>query len=232
LIPVLLLTAHATHETDVVRGMDAGAADYLCKPFSGPVLVAKLKSACQRRRSERSLRIQLHRAEQNASLDPLTGLHNRRHFELRFREEAAYAQRHQCPFSLVLLDLDHFKRINDTLGHDAGDRVLAHVAEQIRGVLRSDDSAFRFGGEEFLLLLRACDAQSARNVSERLRTELHTRPVPLLSPAVTVAFSAGIAAAEEANAFQGDALLRRADAALYRAKRTGRNRTELASRQA
>jgi diguanylate cyclase (GGDEF)-like protein len=230
-IPVLLLTAHANEDGDVVRGVEHGAVDHIAKPFSGPVLAAKVRAACDRGRAERELRAKLANAEQNAAIDPLTRLGNRRFFESRLREEAAFARRHSQPFALVLLDLDHFKSINDTFGHEEGDRVLVHVADAIRAILRADDAAFRYGGEEFVLMLRACDADHAVRAAERLRAALQARPIALGEPpeSRTITFSAGVASPSADNGFATEDLVARADAALYRAKRGGRDRVEIAA---
>ena len=229
-VPVVLLTAHATGDKDVVRGIEAGAFDHLTKPFSGPVLVAKVRLLCERGRGERELRRQLFSAEKTATIDVLTGLANRRNFEARLREEAANAKRRSEPFSLVLLDLDHFKSINDTFGHDDGDRVLVHFADVLRDSLRAEDAAFRYGGEEFILLFRGCTAESAVIAVDRIRAALAARPIELGDAGESrhVTFSAGVAAATAEEAFEGDKLVARADEALYRAKRGGRDRVELA----
>ena len=168
-IPVMLLTAHANTEGEIVRGVEGGAVDHLAKPFSGPVLAAKVRALVARGLKERSLQRKLHFAERHATVDGLTGLFNRRHFEVRQREESAHARRHSRPLALVLFDLDHFKSVNDTFGHEEGDRVLQHVGAAVPAVLRAEDSAFRYGGEEFVILLRDCDARSAHVVGERLR---------------------------------------------------------------
>jgi two-component system cell cycle response regulator len=225
-VPVVLLTAHATSELDVVRGVETGAVDHLAKPFSGPVLVAKVRAMCERTRRERALRMRLRFAEENATVDPLTGLYNRRHFEQRLQAEITHARRHRRPLGVVLFDLDHFKSVNDTFGHEEGDRVLCLVADASRSVLRADDAAFRHGGEEFVLLLRACDEASGAHVARRLMDELRARPVKLgaRGESRVITLSAGIAAAEPSNLFAFDELMSRADAALYRAKREGRDR--------
>jgi two-component system cell cycle response regulator len=226
-IPVLLLTAHANTDVDVVRGVEAGAVDHLAKPFSGPVLSAKVRALVARGRSERALARKLHSAERRATIDALTGLFNRRHFEARFREESAHVRRHSRPLALLFVDLDHFKSINDTFGHEEGDRVLRHVADAIPHVLRAEDSAYRYGGEEFVVLLRDCDGASARLVGDRLRARLASSPVELRGEPRVITFSGGIAAAQADNAFRTDDLVARADEALYRAKRAGRDRIEL-----
>jgi two-component system, cell cycle response regulator len=229
-VPVVLLTAHATGDKDVVRGIEAGAFDHLSKPFSGPVLVAKVRRLCERGRGERELRRQLFSAEKTATIDVLTGLANRRNFEARLREETANAKRRSEPFSLVLLDLDHFKSINDTFGHDDGDRVLVHFAQVLRDSLRAEDAAFRYGGEEFVLLFRGCTGESAVLAVDRIRATLAAMPIELgdKDEPRHITFSAGVAAATAEQGFEADKLVVRADEALYRAKRSGRNRVELA----
>ncbi len=228
-IPVMLLTAHANTEGEIVRGLEGGAVDHLAKPFSGPVLSAKVRALVGRRRGQRSLEKKLRYAEKHATIDSLTGLFNRRHFEVRYAEEAAHTRRHGRPLALVLIDLDHFKAINDTFGHADGDRVLQHVGAAIEGVLRAEDSAFRYGGEEFVFLLRDCSAAAARLVGERLQVSLRGTPIPLgpEAEARTITFSGGVAAAEAKNQFKTEDLVARADQALYRAKRAGRDRLEV-----
>ena len=228
-IPVLLLTAHANTDMDIVRGVEGGAVDHLAKPFSGPVLSAKVRALVARGREERALGRKLRFAEKHATIDGLTGLFNRRHFEARYREESAQVSRYSRPLALLLIDLDHFKSINDTFGHEEGDRVLTHVAAAMPSALRAEDSAYRYGGEEFVVLLRDCDAASAMLVGERLRARLNGDPIglgPDKQPRV-VTFSGGVAAAQADNGFKSDDLVARADLALYRAKRAGRDRIEL-----
>lgn len=227
-IPAILLTARAGTDEEVVAALDVGAVDYLEKPFSGRILVAKVLAAAQRTKRERSLRGALAYAETHAAIDPLTGIFNRQHLDQRLREEAAVATRHHMPFSIVLIDLDHFKSINDTFGHPEGDRVLVHVADVMKSALREEDCAFRYGGEEFVLMLRNCNVTAATVVAWRLRQALRDRRIRLGNEVPRIiTFSAGIASANEANGFASESLLRRADSALYRAKRGGRDRAEV-----
>ncbi|HWL85480.1 MAG TPA: diguanylate cyclase [Polyangiaceae bacterium] len=224
-IPVILVTASATGDDDIIRGVEYGAIDYIMKPVSTAVLTAKVRAACERSRAERRLRYDLRFAELHAMIDPLTGLFNRRHFETRLREASAYAKRHDQPFSIVMLDLDHFKSVNDTYGHETGDHVLAQFASAVRAVLRGEDLAFRYGGEEFVLLLHACDAERAADVAERLQKMLRNRPYLFRDGASRpITFSAGVAAALPAEGYGCAELISRADAALYRAKSAGRDR--------
>ncbi len=227
-IRIIMVTASATTDEEIVRGVEFGAVDYITKPYSPAVLVAKVRAACERSRAESRLRGELLFAEHHAMVDPLTGLFNRRHFETRMQEASAFAKRHDDPFAVIMLDLDHFKAVNDTYGHQVGDTALIHFATAVREVLRGgEDVAFRYGGEELVLLLRSCDAALAVEVGERLRS--HLRANPLVFPdgiARPIAFSAGVAAALASENFASEELVSRADAALYRAKKAGRDRIE------
>jgi diguanylate cyclase (GGDEF)-like protein len=124
-----------------------------------------------------------------------------------------------------MVDLDHFKEVNDTFGHAEGDRVLIHFSAAVRAVLRGEDVAFRYGGEEFILLLRACDASRGVEVAQRLLKQQHAEAFTFLGGGERpITFSAGVAAAQASDNYSGDDLLSRADAALYRAKKAGRDR--------
>ncbi len=225
-VPVVLLTAHANEEGDVVRGIERGAIDHVAKPFRGPVLLARVRALSEQRRAQRQMRARLQVAETLATKDPLTGLSNRRDFDLQLEKESSYASRHQSPFALLLVDIDHFKSINDLYGHPEGDRVLQFFSEQVSQCLRRSDRAFRVGGEEFALLLRGADRASAVVVAERLERALETNPVFFEGgDSRSVTFSGGVATAEASNAFRIAGMMDRADEALYRAKRTGRART-------
>ena len=164
---------------------------------------------------------------EQALRDPLTGLHNRRALEQRFADEAAHARATGQPLALVLLDLDHFKRINDLGGHAAGDEVLRHVGQALRQALRSSDAVFRIGGEEFALLLPGADSDAAADRVGRLQAALRAQAVP--GAPGTVTFSAGIAVQAPAAAFGLETLMRQADAAMYRAKAAGRDRVAIAA---
>ncbi|NUO53861.1 MAG: diguanylate cyclase [Polyangiaceae bacterium] len=228
-IPVLLLTAHADTEVDIVRGATLGATDHLSKPFSGAVLRAKVTRAVETCRAQRVLEGRLETAERLARIDPLTQLGNRQLFYERLREEASFAARHKSPLALVVIDIDHFKSLNDSLGHETGDKALVHVAAVLGAALRREDGAFRYGGEEFVVLMRGVDAKAALACTTRLRAALAARPLSLASGASRdITFSAGVAVADATNDFFTDALFARADEALYRAKESGRNRDEVA----
>ena len=228
-LPVLFLTASAS-EQEIVRGVEAGAADYLVKPFSGPVLIAKVRAVRDRARSELALKRQLESAEQSATTDGLTGLLNRRSFDQRSVELVAYAARHREPLSLLMIDIDRFKAVNDEFGHPAGDVALRFLAERVRRVLRLGDVAFRYGGEEFVVILRKCDAIGGLGVFDRLKDELRKAAVDLgRGTSLLLTVSGGLATMEAANDFREQDLLGRADAALYVAKRSGRDQVVVES---
>ena len=230
-IPVLLLTDGPPSEPDLMKMLEQGVLDHVSKPLSGALLCAKVRLMCERSRSQRELKSKLKFAMENAAHDALTGLFNRRYFDRRLKEECAHARRHRRPFAIVLLDLDHFKLVNDTYGHEDGDRVLRHVAEVAQAQLRDDDVPCRYGGEEFVLLLRGTTSMAARAVANRLRANLAAKPIGLGpdNEPRHVTFSAGVAAADERNGYNAESVVARADAALYRAKNAGRNRVETES---
>ena len=227
-IPVVLLTAHANTESDILQGIELGAYDHLEKPFRGPILIARVKALVEKRRTEYITRLKLESAESHALKDALTGLGNRRHFDASLAREISYTSRHKEPLSLAIVDLDFFKSINDLFGHPEGDRVLAHVAGQLHDGLRGSDEAFRLGGEEFCLILRATEAEAAAGVMHRLRETVKAEPMQFGDhDERTITFSGGIASAELSNNFNVVDLLDRADRALYRAKQGGRDRVEV-----
>lgn len=228
-IPVVMLLGRAPSETEMLKLIESGVMDYLVKPLSPALVVAKVKAVSDRSRMSRELQNKLRFAIEFSAHDALTGLYNRRYFERRLRQESAHARRHKRPFAIVLIDIDHFKLVNDTYGHEDGDRVLCHLADLLGRALREDDVACRIGGEEFVILLRATPGTAARVVANRLRSELANRPIALgpKEELRHVTFSGGVAAADERNDYDMNEILDRADKALYRAKRGGRNRIEM-----
>jgi two-component system cell cycle response regulator len=164
---------------------------------------------------------------ESAMRDALTGVYNRRSLDQRMREEFAYALRHKSSLSFLLLDLDHFKRINDTFGHPAGDAVLRHVGELVPRYLRREDVAARYGGEEFAIVARSIGVEGARTLGERIRKRIAEAPVTFGHQSIPITGSIGIATLDERKRYaSADALLAAADQALYRAKEGGRNRCE------
>ncbi|WP_221031001.1 GGDEF domain-containing response regulator [Actomonas aquatica] len=221
-VPIIFLTAESSSSIDI-EAMNAGALDYLVK---GEISASML---------ERSLRYALKLSETLAELkrlathDALTGLLNRREFNRILAEETERAKRFGRDFSLVLLDLDHFKSVNDTHGHPAGDAVLRETARRLGGLMRKVDRLARFGGEELAVLLVELDAEAARKLATRIVEVVHGTPYPLDEDGkeLTVTISAGVAAMPH-HATTAKALVQAADKALYAAKSNGRDRVEVA----
>jgi two-component system cell cycle response regulator len=218
-IPVIMVSARG-QESDVIAGLDAGAQDYVIKPFNLPVVLARVRAA-ERTKTDHDRQLEKNRAlAEVATVDALTASRNRRFLEDALHAAVSFSVRHALPLSLVMIDVDEFKRFNDTFGHPAGDDVLRTVAGFLRGGIREHDIAARYGGEEFSILLPATDGESARVIAERLRASIagHAwtrRPV-------TASF--GVATMLPDEPIDPNALLEAADCALYLSKERGRNR--------
>lgn len=222
---LLLLTAR-TYKEDLVVGLQAGADDYLIKPFDPPELQARLYAG----RRILELQDQLIEARElmrlQATRDHLTGAWNHRAILEILERELQRARRDGKPVAVVMADLDHFKKINDTYGHLGGDAVLAAAGKRLAADTRAYDMVGRYGGEEFLIVLPGCDRENAVRFAERLRERLSAEPVDYGGQAIRVTTSQGVAAYSGAGGADVHALLEAADAALYRAKRGGRDRVE------
>ena len=215
--PVIFLTADARTEARVT-GLDAGAVDYIVKPFAEAELVARVRAAL-RTKAQRDTFVE------QAARDGLTGLLNRRELDLRAEGAVRFADRTGGTLSCLMVDLDHFKRINDRFGHAAGDEVIRETARRIAAACRASDVVGRYGGEEFLLLLPASGGQQAVTVGDKVRRVLSERPIGFGGREIPVTASVGVA--EWDGTVSARPLYAAADRALYRAKRLGRNRTEL-----
>jgi two-component system, cell cycle response regulator len=223
---IILLTAKNTRD-DLLDGFAAGADDYIVKPFDYQELCMRLHAGKRILHLQEQL-IATREAFRHQSLrDSLTGLWNCAGIFDILERELARTARQKSPVGVVLLDLDHFKRVNDTFGHPAGDAVLREVAGTIRSATRSYDSIGRQGGEEFLIVLPNCDEQGSLRYAERIRTAIGQLSVETEAGPVRITASMGVAVA---GPIVDDiyTLLRDADEALYKAKRRGRNRIELA----
>jgi two-component system chemotaxis response regulator CheY len=220
---VLMLSARGETEAKVT-GLETGADDYLVKPVEPVELKARVKVGLRLQRALFELAAKNEILEKLALTDPLTGLANRRAFHQALESELSRVSRHGRPASLLFLDLDHFKRVNDTHGHAAGDEVLAAFALVLKRGCRRGDLAARVGGEEFAVLLPTTGNVPAGLVAERIRRTTESRPLGR-TPAVPVTVSIGLTSTEGLPApLAMEELLRKADAALYRAKAEGRNR--------
>jgi two-component system cell cycle response regulator len=160
----------------------------------------------------------------SALRDGLTRTFNKKYFQDRIRTEFAFASRHRTSLSLILFDIDHFKKVNDTRGHLAGDRVLAALAQHVGNLVRTEDVFARYGGEEFAVLCRGTDVQNAAVLAERIRASTEQFQILFNGDPVPITISAGVAMIPDARITDADALIAACDAALYEAKRGGRNR--------
>ena len=220
---VLMLSARGETEAKVT-GLETGADDYLVKPVEPVELKARVKVGLRLQRALFELAAKNEILEKLALTDPLTGLANRRAFQQALEAELSRVSRHGRPASLLFLDLDHFKGVNDAHGHAVGDEVLAAFALVLKRGSRRGDLAARVGGEEFAVLLPTTGAVPAGLVAERIRRATESRSLGR-TVSVPVTVSIGLTSTEEqAPPPAAEELLRRADAALYRAKAEGRNR--------
>lgn len=224
-IPILLLTSHEAMETKV-KALEQGASDYLTKPFSPEELLARVKVHLKIKALQDDLKANNQLLQKLAQTDPLTELDNRRHMMDTLEAEFDRSSRVGSPFALLMVDLDHFKRVNDTYGHQLGDKVLQSVAWEIKGTLRQYDSAARFGGEEFALLLPETALKGATLVAERLRHLISSIEFAGPLSGLRISVSIGVATIPHEKIQSIKDLIRLADDALYEAKRNGRNRVE------
>jgi diguanylate cyclase (GGDEF)-like protein len=223
---IILLTGK-DQQQDIVRGLAAGADDYLKKPFDDGELEARLKTGRRMVELQSQLIAAREALRERAATDPLTGLPNRRTLVEGLDREVERARRGDASCAVAFVDLDHFKRVNDVHGHAAGDVVLRQAAEAMRALLRPYDLVARYGGEEFVVVLPGCDAAGAVAAAERLRAAVADATVTVGQAKLRVTCSVGVAVWDGTG--DRDQLLAAADKAVYEAKRAGRDRVVLAS---
>ena len=217
-IPVILVTANGD-DKNVAEGLDMGAFDYIIKPYSLVVLLARVRAALREKERQDLL-------EKWATTDPLTELMNRRHFFELAERELEQTRRSSRPLSFIMLDIDHFKEVNDNYGHLIGDLALIKLAKLLKQQLRKVDFCGRYGGEEFILCLPDTPASGALEVAERIRNEVSQISIEAAKDhPLTFTISLGIA--ENKNDKNVEDILKRADSALYNAKESGRNQTKI-----
>ncbi len=222
---ILLVTGRGQKE-DILAGLDAGADDYLSKPFDPGELRARLRSGRRIIELQEQLIAAHEQLRVEATHDPLTGLWNRGGILETLHRELARAERGERPMSVTMADVDHFKKINDAYGHLAGDAVLREVGRRMLTAVRPYDAVGRYGGEEFLVISPGCNSAGALNQGERLRAQVNATPIDILEGSLAVTLSLGVAGEVEGRA--PEEILRAADAALYQAKQAGRDRVVMA----
>jgi len=222
-VPIIFLTG-TTSTDSKVKGLDLGAVDYVTKPFDQVELRARVRAALRTKRLQDIL-------EQQSFLDGLTGLWNRTYLDRRTESELMVARRYGRALTLAMIDIDHFKRLNDTHGHLFGDVVLQGIGDALRAYARRSDIVARYGGEEFAILLTNTNLKAALFVAERLRSSIESRAFEAHGEVVNITASFGLACTDD---FEGERtpenLMRAADKALYASKDAGRNCIHIYSR--
>ena len=222
-LPIIILVEPGD-DARLMRALDMGVNDYLVRPIDRNEMLARVKTQIKRKRHGDFLRTRLEESVEFAITDPLTGLQNRRYMESHLRTLVEEAISNGRPLSMLVTDIDHFKKINDTYGHDAGDNVLRQFAARLRRNTRGIDLACRFGGEEFVIIMPDTEMFRAQQVGERLRECIAAEPFQVnAGTQVPVTASVGLSTLDK----PGDTpetIFKRADNALYSAKREGRNR--------
>jgi diguanylate cyclase (GGDEF)-like protein len=234
-IPIVMLTVKDSIN-DKVTGLEVGADDYLPKPYNEVELNARIY-ACLRtkalqdelRQKNRQLEELLVKVELMAITDPLTEIYNRRHFDTIFKREFTRVTRYKTPLSCLMIDVDHFKRINDTFSHQTGDSVLKEIAQIIKSCLRTEvDIVARWGGEEFIVLLTQTKKEEALYPALRMLKAISEHTFSGITSNEQITVSIGVAGAPDPSIDNGEKLIQAADNALYEAKNKGRNRIDIA----
>ena len=216
-IPIIVLSGMDSSQ-DKVAAFDLGAVDFVTKPFELSELRARIRSSLK-------MSALLKMLAQKAQIDGLSGLFNRAYFDHRFQEEFDRALRHGHAMSMALIDLDHFKSVNDTYGHPAGDAVISGVAQIIQAQCRNIDIACRYGGEEFVLIMPETAPEQAMAVCERIRVACENKSWPQ-HPSRAITLSCGLIGTEDGSTITStpSTVLETVDKCLYRAKQSGRNK--------
>lgn len=224
-IPIIMLTSKA-EPSDKVRGLELGALDYVVKPFDEGELVARVNIQLRLKQLYEALQEKNQQLEKLANRDGLTGLYNHRYFHEQLSKDFLRARRYHESLSCIFLDIDYFKKFNDTYGHQTGDIVLSTLGQVIRDTIRDSDFAARYGGEEFAIILYHTERQTALHVAERLRQTVEHCDVRDKDNVLRITISLGVATFPHEQIHNHRQIVECADKALYKAKKNGRNRVE------
>ena len=222
---VIMLTGEDEQE-DKVQGLDLGADDYITKPFQYPELLARIRAAKRIVDLQKELRETNKRLELLSITDGLTKLYNHRHFQDELARAFEESARYQRPLSLAIIDLDFFKKVNDTYGHAIGDEVLKAVARMFQASIRSTDLAARYGGEEFTVMMPETDLDDASAFAEKIRSLVQATSIETQAGPIPVTVSIGVSTIPHTKIHSAKELIVSADKALYRAKKGGRNQVQ------
>jgi two-component system cell cycle response regulator len=219
----ILLVADIEDRARVVRGLELGVNDWLSRPVDRNELLARVRTQLRQKRYADSLREKVQQSIELALFDPLTGLNNRRFLESHLATMIENARMRRAPMTLMILDIDFFKKVNDTYGHDCGDEVLKGFADRLRGIVRGGDLLCRLGGEEFIIVMPGVNVTAAGRIAERARQAVEAEAF-VMPTGQSISITASIGLAERRDDTNPHELYRRADQALYRSKSEGRNR--------
>jgi two-component system cell cycle response regulator len=222
-LPILMI-ADVEDRTRILRGLDMGVNDYLLRPVDRNELLARVRTQMRRKRYADALRENVQASIEMAIVDALTGLNNRRYLENHLAGLVDQSVTRRRPMSMMILDIDHFKKVNDTYGHDAGDDVLRQVAQRLRRTVRQADLICRLGGEEFVVVMPDTGIEIAKLVAERVRQSVETSLFSIEEGRRSIPVTISVGLAQSDRDRNPDALYKRADRALYRSKNEGRNR--------
>ncbi|HUG62784.1 MAG TPA: PleD family two-component system response regulator [Methylomirabilota bacterium] len=224
LLPILLI-AEPEDNARLLHGLDLGVNDYLVRPLDRQEILARVRTQVRRKRYNDRLRDNVMLTMEMAVMDMLTGLHNRRYLETHLPQMVSQAIHRNRELSVLVIDIDHFKAVNDTHGHDAGDDVLREFSNRLRKNIRGIDLACRYGGEEFVIAMPETDRMVAQVVAERIRKRVAAEPFAVAggNMMLEITVSIGVSSVDDAEDTP-ETLIKRADLALYRAKHDGRNR--------
>ena len=227
---IIMLTGEAEQE-DKVQGLELGADDYITKPFQYPELLARIRAGKRIVDLQKELLETNKRLELLSITDGLTKLHNHRYFQDELARAFEESQRYQRPLSLAMIDIDFFKKFNDTYGHAVGDDVLKRAAELYRTSVRSTDLVARYGGEEFAVMMPETTLDDGITFAEKIRHMIETTPLETQQGPLNVTVSVGVASVPQSRIRSAKELIVAADKALYRAKRNGRNQVQAERRR-